>query len=233
MKAQQDRFIGTSDGTVIARTEIAVNTVVLEVDASQLAELAPNPAVISISPVIDYTNDLEETVPYIGATAVHADPGFDGTGVTVAVLDSGVDYTHVAFGDLATVHDYDAAYGADTSDPANKTSPDWELISEHTNVVGGFDFVGEVWPFGRLAPDPDPIGCGGKDVNPDIEGADRLRRRPRHARRRHHRRPDRRRTRRRDPGRQGLLSGLHLLQRRRAAARHGLRPRPERRRRHH
>ena len=168
--AQQDRFIGVSDGTVIARTEIAVNSVVLEVDASQLAELASNPAVISISPVIDYTNDLEETVPYIGATAVHADPGFDGTGVTVAVLDSGVDYTHVAFGDLATVHDYDAAYGADTSDPANKTSPDWDLISAHTNVVGGFDFVGEVWPFGRLAPDPDPIGCGGKDVNPDIQG---------------------------------------------------------------
>ena len=41
--AQQDRFIGSSDGTVIARTEIAVNTVVLEVDASQLAELAVEP----------------------------------------------------------------------------------------------------------------------------------------------------------------------------------------------
>ena len=90
--------------------------------------------------------------------------------MTVAVLDSGVDYTHAAFGDLATVLDYDAAYGADTSDPANKTSPDWDVISAHTNIVGGFDFVGEVWPFGRLAPDPDPIGCGEKDVNPDIEG---------------------------------------------------------------
>ena len=168
--AQQDRFIGSSDGTVIARTEIAVNTVVLEVDASQLDDLAANPAVVSISPVVDYTNDLEETVPYIGATAVHADPGFDGTGVTVAVLDSGVDYTHAAFGDLATVLDYDAAYGANTSARANKTSPNWGVISAHTNIVGGFDFVGEVWPFGRLAPDPDPIDCGGKDVNPDIAG---------------------------------------------------------------
>ena len=48
--------------------------------------------------------------------------------------------------------------------------PNWGVISDHTNIVGGFDFVGEVWPFGRLAPDPDPIDCGGKDVNPDIEG---------------------------------------------------------------
>jgi hypothetical protein len=27
-------------------------------------------------------------------------------------------------------------------------------------VIGGFDFVGEVWPDGPLAPDPDPIDCG-------------------------------------------------------------------------
>ena len=170
VEAQQDEFVNTADGRVVAQTEIAVNAVVLEVDASQLDELAADPSVVSISPVIDYTNDLPETVPYIGATAVHEGPGFDGTGVTVAVLDSGIDYTHAAFGDLATVHDYDAAYGADTSDPANKASPDWDLINDHTNIIGGFDFVGEVWPFGRLAPDPDPIDCGGKDVSPDIEG---------------------------------------------------------------
>ncbi|MBA3414175.1 MAG: S8 family serine peptidase [Chloroflexia bacterium] len=141
----------------------------LEVNASKLAELAADPAVISISPVIDYALGLADSVPYIGATAVHeGDPGFDGSGVTVAVLDSGIDYTHAAFGDYATVETYDAAYGADTGDEANKSQPDWAAIDDHTNVVGGFDFVGEVWPFGRLAPDPDPIDCGGKDINPDL-----------------------------------------------------------------
>ncbi len=168
VRTQQTGFIGSADADVLAQTEIALNAVVLEVDAARLTTLAANPAVASISPVIDYALDLSETVPYIGATAVHT-AGFDGSGVTVAVLDSGIDYTHEAFGDYATVEDYDAAYGANTSDPANKTEPDWAAIADHTNIVGGFDFVGETWPTSDqdVRPDPDPIDCGGKDVDPD------------------------------------------------------------------
>jgi hypothetical protein len=52
VKAQQDRFVGAAGGTVLARTEIAINAVVLQVDSSQLAALAANPNVESISPVI-------------------------------------------------------------------------------------------------------------------------------------------------------------------------------------
>ncbi len=171
VKTQQESFVSAAPGTVLGRTEIALNAVVLEVDAARLAELAADPSVVSISPVIDYTNDLENTVPYIGATALHeGDPSITGEGVTVAVLDSGIDYTHAAFGGPGTAEAYDEAYGADTSDEANKTDPDWAAIDADTNVVDGFDFVGEVWPFGRLAPDPDPIDCGGKDVNPNIPG---------------------------------------------------------------
>ena len=173
VKAQQDSFLNAAGGTVLARTEVAINAVVLEVSAAKLAELAANPAVISISPVIDYSMDLADTVPYIGATAVHnGDPGFDGSGVTVAVLDSGIDYTHAAFGGAGTAEAYDTAYGADTGDAANKDQPDWAAIGADTNIVGGFDYVGEVWPLGRLAPDPDPIDCGGKDINPDLGAPD-------------------------------------------------------------
>jgi hypothetical protein len=161
--AQQDSFLAAHNENVVARLEVATNAVVLEVDAKRLAALAADPAVESISPVIDYSLALDETVPYIGAAAVQ-DLGFDGDGISVAVLDSGIDYTHEAFGDLAEVHDYDDAYGANTTAQANRNQPPWADIRAHTNIVNGFDFVGEVWPDGRLAPDPDPIDCGGKTI---------------------------------------------------------------------
>jgi len=169
VKAQQDGFLNATDGTVLARTEVAINAVVLELDASKLAALAANPAVISISPVIDYTLDLSETVPYIGATAIH--PETTGAGVTVAVLDSGIDYTHAAFGGAGTAEAYEDAFGTTTGDAANKDLPDWAAIAEDTGIVGGFDFVGEAWPFGDLHPDPDPIDCGGVAVAPPLPGA--------------------------------------------------------------
>ena len=166
VNSQQNQFVGTTDARVLGRTQVATNSVVLEVDAAELAALANDPNVVSIRPVIDYELALSDSVPYIGAAALHTG-GTTGVGVTVAVLDSGIDYTHAAFGGAGTTLAYDAAYGADTADQANKTQPDWATISTDTNIIGGFDFVGEAWPDGGLRPDPDPIDCGGKFIEPE------------------------------------------------------------------
>ena len=61
----------------LGRTQTALNAVIAEVDARSLAELSRDPAVLKISPVVDYQLDLSETVPYIGGTAVQA-TGRDG-----------------------------------------------------------------------------------------------------------------------------------------------------------
>ncbi len=161
---QQQAFIANCETNipgfkVIARTQLVLNAVFVQVDARYLAELALDPQVTRIAPVGNYELDLTETVPQIGAAAVQA-LGFDGSGVSVAILDSGIDYTHVSMGGSGDVADYIAAYGTDTG--PNQTDDTHTVLDDqfpNAKVVGGFDFVGEDWPFGALAPDPDPIAA--------------------------------------------------------------------------
>jgi len=134
-----------------------LNGVFMEVDAAYVRTLAADPAVERISRVATYQLDLSETVPYIGASAVQ-NTGVTGEGIKVAVLDSGIDYTHAALGGGGTVSDYEAAYGTSTTDPRNTTR---DGLFPTAKVVEGYDFVGEEWPNGPLAPDPDPIDFEG------------------------------------------------------------------------
>jgi subtilisin family serine protease len=147
-------------GTEIARVRIAYNAAIVRIDASKLAQVAALPGVSTVQRVNDYRVDLSETVPYIGASAAQQ-VGLDGNGVTVAVLDSGIDYTHRNLGGPGTVAAYEAAYGTSSSDPRNTTL---DGLFPTTKVIGGYDFVGEAWDGSAtsppLAPDPDPIDFG-------------------------------------------------------------------------
>lgn len=170
--AQQDAFLArhasrSSGMRVLAQTQLVLNAVFLDVDASALKALAADRAVARIAPVGNYELDLTETVPYIGASAVQA-AGFDGAGVKVAILDSGIDYTHASLGGPGTLAAYEAAYGLSPADPRNTTR---DGLFPTSKVVEGFDFVGEVWPGGPLAPDDDPIDFGAHGTNvADITG---------------------------------------------------------------
>ena len=162
-------------GRELGRVSKAHNAVAFAIDASSLPALAAQPGVLAVRPVIDYSIELSETVPYIGASAVQ-NLGFTGAGVRVAVLDSGIDYTHRNLGGSGTAADYTAAFGTTLDDARNQTvNP---ALFPTGKVVGGTDFVGEHWPNPDprcgfddpptnkvpkvcLIPDPNPIACGG------------------------------------------------------------------------
>lgn len=155
---------------LIGGTQLVMNAVVVEASEEAIVQISQDPAVARVAPVGDYRLDLSETVPYIGATSVQQ-TGYDGTGVRVAVLDSGVDFTHKNLSGPATVAFYGQCYGKSPDDPA------WSLEEPHNGapvgdcagyfgpgapkVVGGFDFVGERWPNEPERPDPNPIDFAG------------------------------------------------------------------------
>jgi subtilisin family serine protease len=143
--------------TELARVHVAHNAVAIRVDAANLQAIAALPGVAKVRPVITYEMALSDTVPYIGAAAVQA-AGKDGTGVRVAVIDSGIDYTHYNLGGAGTAEAYAAAYGAGPSDPKNTTR---DGLFPTAKVVDGYDFVGDAWPNGARTEDPDPIDYQG------------------------------------------------------------------------
>src|SRR5213594_3476098 len=150
----QVRSVG---GSEVARVSKALDALIVNIDASRVNALASFSYVRSIRPVQSYEIDLSDVVPYIGAQAVH-NLGFDGTGVRVAVLDSGIDYTHADLGGAGTAAAYTAAYGTSVNDARTTTL---DGLFPTSKVIGGTDFVGEHWPTPRvLEPDPDPIDCG-------------------------------------------------------------------------
>jgi hypothetical protein len=178
-----NRLLAASpNAELIASMQLSTNAVVLRVDAADLPQLARDAAIARVVGVSDYRQDLSETVPYIGAqTAQHF--GARGHGVRVAVIDSGVDYTHAALGGPGTQAAYEAAWaplppaGAPAipevapgtgylvvNDPG--TNADNGLFPS-SKVIGGYDFVGERWPNTPLdanenpilEPDPDPIAA--------------------------------------------------------------------------
>ncbi len=157
LEAAQQAFLArvrtlAPSARVLARTKVVLNAVFLEVNALEAAALAGDPDVQRVVPVGDYDLDLTETVPYIGAAAVQA-AGITGSGVRVAVLDSGIDYLHADLGGSGDPLDYEL------NDPT--------LIEPGTfptgKVTRGYDFVGSNWPFSDLEPDADPLddGIGG------------------------------------------------------------------------
>jgi subtilisin family serine protease len=160
LRAQQDdvgRRLTALGGKELGRVKVAHNAIAVSIDASQLKAVAALPGVKRVRPVIHYKLDLSETVPYVGGAAVQAS-GITGTGVRVAVLDSGIDYTHKNLSGPGTAEAYTAAWGTSTTDPRNTTR---DGLFPTDKVVDGFDFVGEAWPSADRTEDPDPIDFEG------------------------------------------------------------------------
>jgi uncharacterized repeat protein (TIGR01451 family) len=151
---QSARALGAEE---LARVSRALNAVIVSIPVERLAKLADLPGVKSVRPVRHYEHTLTQTVPYVGAGLVQDTLNITGTGVTVAVLDTGIDYTHANLGGPGTPEAYEAAWGTSINDTRN-TTVTVSTGFPTAKVIGGYDFVGELWPlYGLRSQDPNPI----------------------------------------------------------------------------
>jgi len=152
-----DARIKAAGGRVLGRYQHAYNGIKVRIPARRIAALAALPTVVRIHGVRTYSVDNARSVPFIGAPQVWEDLGVTGKGETIAVIDTGLDYTHANLGGSGDVADYD------DNDPT-KIEPG---TFPNAKVIGGWDFAGNEYDAdgdngpSEPTPDPDPLDCNG------------------------------------------------------------------------
>jgi len=142
----------TSEVTQIGDSFTKVlNGFMLRVPASSIAAIRALDGVKSVTRAPEHRPNLSASVPLINADDVWTyGDGYTGEGVTVAVIDTGIDYTHAMFDGPGTPADY-ANNDPDVIEPG--TFPTMK-------VIGGYDFAGTDYDAGNNpipVPDDDPL----------------------------------------------------------------------------
>ena len=129
-----------------------------------LSRVLSLPGVARLDPVQSASPSLDNSVPFILGGRSYGDLGADGTGTRIAIIDTGIDYTHADFGGSGNPDDYAAI------DPTVITPGTFPTAK----VIGGTDLVGEWYDSNCPAVTPVPGTCSSipvPDPNPiDIAG---------------------------------------------------------------
>jgi subtilisin family serine protease len=125
----QARSLG---GHVVFRYGTLVNAFSAVLTPIAAQKLSVRADVASVQPVSIVKLANSTSVPFIGAPKVWDKFGARGQGMTLALVDTGIDYTHADFGG--------------SGDPADYADNDPNVVEPGTfptkKVIGGFDFVG-------------------------------------------------------------------------------------------
>jgi len=165
LKSKQDGIangIEHAGATIVGQAQDAYNGILVHAPESALPALAALPGVVGVDHVgLQTVPTNVNGVQLIGApTAWGSASNLTGAGVKVAVIDTGVDYTHADFGGPGTAAAWNAAKAASTA-PADPS-----LFGPLApKVKGGWDFSGDAYDAGVAGslpqPDSNPLDCNG------------------------------------------------------------------------
>ncbi len=140
---------------VLFKTHAVLSGVGVRTNPANLAALAQIPGVAAVYPIAPKKPSLTTSIPLQGGPSAWAGAG-TGNGVKVAIIDSGIDYTHADFGGLGTPQAFEDAKAI--------TDDTWKTAK----VADGYDFVGDDYDaasddptINTPVPDENPLDCMG------------------------------------------------------------------------
>ena len=166
LKGKQDALTGQIQalgGQVLADYQVAYNGVKVRIDRSKLDSLRTLKGVTAVRGLSKVVPDNVKGVQLIGAPSVWGGlAALHGENIKIAVIDTGIDYTHANFGGPGTVAAFNAANAVDTLPPM-------AVHGWGNRVKGGVDLVGDDYnadpddpAFQPVPhPDPNPLDCNG------------------------------------------------------------------------
>lgn len=139
---------------VLYSVQRVCNGIAVRIDAERQEELLSLPRVRAVRPLRRFRVNTSTSMPFLGLPALWDGTGLNltGQGVSIGVIDTGIDYLHPDFGGSGKPAEYDA------NDPLVIGDASFPSVK----VAGGYDFVGENYdPDDRRnddpIPDPDPM----------------------------------------------------------------------------
>lgn len=170
--AAQDRYAAAAadlGADVIDRYQLIANGLLLHADAQQARLLSELDGVAGVAPAPVLGLEVRDLRRTVKADQVAETLGLDGTGATVAVIDTGIDYEHAMLGG--------------GGDPAAYLENDENKVERGsfptTKVTGGYDFAGPRYSAAcgggpdcpnRPQPDADPLDPAGLGHGSHVAG---------------------------------------------------------------
>lgn len=160
VRAAESRVIAAlpSGSQVLYQTHAVLAGVAVETNVANVPALQRISGVARVYPIAPKTPSLSYSVLLQRAPQAWAATGKTGAGEKIAIIDTGIDYTHADLGGSGNPADYKTALANDTAAP---TFPN--------KVAGGYDLAGDDYDPDPLDstyqptphPDPNPLDCDG------------------------------------------------------------------------
>jgi hypothetical protein len=140
-------FDGAVAGNVPYRFTLVLNAVTLKVPASAISVIKSMPQVKRVHPNANLKIALEKSVDYVNAPAAYGQvqeltasddhrEGFEGQGINIAVLDTGIDWAHEMF-------------GGDPTPPRHGLAPPTAALNSNKKVIYYLPITGVVDDYGH------------------------------------------------------------------------------------